>query len=268
MRPSMIHRFLALALLGLLAGCKSMTPGDLTMVQPNSEAPYAGNVYLLRGFIGIWSYGIDHLGEKINAAGIRANVYQEDQWRQLCDTIIEKYKDAKDPEPLVLIGHSYGADDALRMARRLEENKVHVELVITLDPVTPPKAPKGVGLCYNIYQPNFLDSIPVFRGIALEAEDPASGNLVNVNMRAERQDLLEPGTDHFNIEKNPHVHDEVVRKLREHCPPRQDWLAQRQAMRYSAAGTSNPPPAPLAAPAPVPGTPRVGATETRLDRVP
>jgi hypothetical protein len=56
-----------------------------------------------------------------------------------------------------------------------------------------------------------------------------------VNIRAERRDLLESDTDHFNIEKNKRIHEEVVRKLKEHCPPRQAWVTQRQALRYSAA---------------------------------
>src|SRR5687768_17723236 len=95
----------------LLAGCKSMTPGDITRVQPHSDQPYAGNVYLLRGFLGIWSTGVDNIGKKVAASGIRASVYQEDQWQLLCDAIIKQYKDAPNAEPLILIGHSYGADD-------------------------------------------------------------------------------------------------------------------------------------------------------------
>ena len=79
------------------AGCstKSMQPGDLTRVQTFSDQPHAGNVYLLRGFIGIWSYGIDGLGDEINQAGVRATVYRNEQWEELTAAIIEKYKDAK-----------------------------------------------------------------------------------------------------------------------------------------------------------------------------
>src|SRR6266571_8998783 len=86
-------------------GCSAMTPGDVSRVQTTSDQPYAGNVYLLRGFIGIWSYGVDHIGQKINAAGVRASVFQEDQWQSVTDTIIQKYATALHHEPLVLIGH-------------------------------------------------------------------------------------------------------------------------------------------------------------------
>lgn len=68
-----------------------MKPGSMADVRPLSDRPHAGNVYLLRGFIGIFSTGIDHLGEEINAAGVRAMVYQDDQWRTLADAIATSY---------------------------------------------------------------------------------------------------------------------------------------------------------------------------------
>jgi hypothetical protein len=221
------------AVMGLCSGCASMRPGDVEWIQTNSDKPYAGNVYLLRGFIGIWSYGIDHLGEKINNAGIRANVYQEDQWTNVRDRIIEVYKSNPNHEPLVLIGHSYGADDVVRISRDLKDQGIDVDLVITLDPVTPPEVPTNIKLCYNIYQPNALDVLPFFRGVPLKPENETQMNLQNVNIRAERQDLLEPGTDHFNIEKNERIHGEVLAKLKEFCPRREEW-AMRMGSRMRA----------------------------------
>jgi hypothetical protein len=236
--------------LPLLAGvgCQSMTPGQLDWIQVDSDRPNAGNVYLLRGFIGIWSYGVDHIGEKINEAGVRASVFQEDQWGSVSDAIIERYGNAPQREPLVLIGHSYGADDVLRIAKHLQEHNITIDLVITLDPVTPPQVPPNIGLCYNIYQPNALDMFPFFRGIALETEDPSQKNLQNVNIRTDRTDLLEPGTDHFNIEKNERIHAEIVAKVKEFCPPREVWTARTRAGGISARQGSRAPlsPAPAA----------------------
>src|SRR5256885_6401183 len=97
----------------LACGCSAMTPGDVSRVQPASDQPYAGNVYLLRGFIGIWSYGINDIGKKIADAGVRASVYQEDQWGEVTSAIIQRYQGNPNHEPLIVIGHSYGADDAL-----------------------------------------------------------------------------------------------------------------------------------------------------------
>ena len=239
---------LLLAAFAFIGGCKSMTPGQLELVQPHSDRPHVGNVYLLRGFIGIWSYGVDHLGKKVNESGVRAAVYQEDQWSDLADRIIAEYKAAPEPEPLVLVGHSYGADDTLKIAKRLEEHGMHVDLIVTLDPVTPPRVPGNVSLVYNIYQPSLLDGLPFFRGIALEPETEKQRNLQNVNIRTERKDLLEPKTDHFNIEKNVLIHAEVVKKVKEFCPPREVWAARQAAVRNPSA---------MRKPA-TPGTPQPG----------
>ncbi|HEY7115825.1 MAG TPA: hypothetical protein VH475_04510, partial [Tepidisphaeraceae bacterium] len=208
-------------------GCSgpSMQPGDLTRVQTFSERPRAGNVYLMRGFIGIWSTGIDRLGEEINAQGIRANVYRCEQWHELTDALVQKYKDQKVFEPLVLVGHSWGADHLLQIAQSLGENHVPVDLIITLDPVTPPDVPANVKRCYNLYQSHgVLDAIPYFRGVPLKAAPDNRNVLTNVNIRTDRTDLLEPNTDHFNIEKNEKIHGEVLRQLMTVCPTRQEWV--------------------------------------------
>jgi pimeloyl-ACP methyl ester carboxylesterase len=148
----------------------------------------------------------------------------------LAQTIVEKYRNAPDHEPLILIGHSYGADDALRVARHLEEAKIPVDMVITLDPVTPPKVPANVKMCYNIYQSNMLDGLPFFRGVPLQSDLEDGRNLKNINIRKDRRDLLESGTDHFNIEKNVRIHEEVVKELRTVCPPRFIWAMRRSTL--------------------------------------
>lgn len=242
-----------------------MTPGQLELVQPTSDRPRAGNVYLLRGFIGIWSYGVDHLGQRVNESGVRAQVYQQDQSGKLADAIIAQYKGAQDPEPLIIIGHSYGADDALRVAKKLAEHNLTVDLIVTLDPVTPPKVPANVKFCYNIYQPNMLDSLPFFRGIALESE--AKGNLQNVNIRSDRRDLLEPDTDHFNIEKNTKIHAEIVKKVAEFCPPRQQWVAGRR-QRIPLGGGASAEPVRVIPTSNNPDARRAGVNPVDLQRVP
>ena len=218
---------LVLTVIFIAVGCssESMKPGDLSLVQTFSDKPRAGNVYLLRGFIGIWSTGIDKLGEEINAVGIRANVYRCEQWEELTDTIVEKYKNQKVTEPLVLVGHSWGADHTLDLARKLEEAHINVDLIVTLDPVTPPKVPANVKWCHNVYQTNGIwQPIPYFRGVPLEKEEGSTEKLENLNIRKDRTDLLEPDTDHYNIEKNPKIHKEVLEQIEKACPPRAEWV--------------------------------------------
>ena len=236
-----------------MTGCaKSMRSGPLDEVQPVSSKPRAGNAYLLRGFIGVFSTGIDDLGRQLNGSGIRAHVYQDDQWSALAKRIGQEYRNAPDAEPLVLIGHSYGADDVVRIARLLDKQDIAVDLMVTLDPVTPPAVPKNVRHALNLYQSNGLwDALPFLRGVALKTEPGFVGRLENFDIKRDRRDLLEPGTDHFNIEKKGRVHEEVVGYVLMACPPRQTWLATRGKL----------PPRDLAAPreARLAGSQRLGA---------
>ncbi len=209
----------------LLAGCKTPPPnGSLDRVQPTSAQPRVGNVYLVRGWIGIFSEGIDTIGQRITEAGVRATVYQETQWTALAETIEKRYAAAPVREPIVLVGHSYGADAVLRIAKRLEGRNIPVDLVVTLDPVTPPLVPANITRTVNLYQSNgVLDALPWLRGIPLTAENTqASDRLTNVNLR-DRPDLVVGSLDHFNIEKQPKVHQEVVNEVLRVCGPRRSW---------------------------------------------
>jgi pimeloyl-ACP methyl ester carboxylesterase len=232
-------------------GCSSMKPGEMSDVKTISDRPRVGNVYLLRGWIGIFSTGIDHLGEEINAEGVRATVYQDDQWRRLADTIADVYTAVPEDqrEPVVLIGHSYGADDVVNIARRLDERHVKVDLVVTIDPTTPPPVPSNIVRTYNVYRNGLADFIPVVRGIPLKKESPdAGGELVNVNINTDPRNINEPGTDHFNIEKKAKVHAVVIEQVLAVCKPRQEWAAAHPAAAAAAAAAAfndTPPPHPV-----------------------
>lgn len=208
-------------------GCSAMKNGSIAKVQPVTQNERVGSVYLLRGWIGIFSTGIDSLGEKINGKGIHAEVYQEAQWSTLANAMIKKYENQPNHEPIVIIGHSYGADDAILIARKLAEKNIKVELVVTLDPVTPKKAPANIQLAYNLYQSSALDGLPFLRGIPLTPDEPGPSLLKNQNIRTDRTDLLESNLDHFNIEKKEKIHDDVIAQVMNVCQPRSQWAARR-----------------------------------------
>jgi hypothetical protein len=226
----LVRKLLAVISLSVLTlGCQGLTNGKMEWVQPTSDAPRAGNVYLVRGLIGVFSTGMDALSDKINAAGVRAKVFQDLQDGELANAIIAKYKGVKNPEPLILIGHSYGADDVLTVSHKLETAGIPINMVVTVDATIPPTVPTNVAVEYNYFQSQPTDFIPMFRGIPLKQEKPGVGQLTNMDLRKDRLDLLMPGTNHINIDKNTKLHDEVVQKVLAICPPRQQWLAQHSA---------------------------------------
>jgi hypothetical protein len=67
--------------------------------------------------------------------------------------------------------------------------------------------------------------MPVLRGVKVDPDNPPPGKIVQWDIRKERQELLEPGTDHFNIEKKGRIHDEIVKHVLAVCPPRAQWVA-------------------------------------------
>ncbi len=214
-------------------------PGDLARVQPYSDGRRVGNVYALRGFLGIWSVGMDETCRNLNSSGVRATAYQDNQWDGIAQQIRQRYADAPEHEPLILMGHSFGADNAISIARELKDLNIGVDLLVTVDPVNPAEVPSNVRWCLNIYQSNGLwDVMPMFRGIRVKAEDPRGSVLDNFDVRKDRTDLLEANTDHFNIDKNPKVQEEICKQVISICPMREIWVKAHVPATAPAAPAS------------------------------
>ena len=266
--PGNIRNYTFLSLLAAFAffggGCfstvSSMKPGKMDWVQPTSDAPRAGQAYCIRGWIGLFSGGIDALTEKIDKSGVRAHVFQDDQKQILAQTLATQYaKAGARHEPIVLIGHSLGADDAVWAARELDKVGVPVDMLVTIDATRPPKVPKNVRICYNYYQPSILDGAGLFRGIPLETEPGFAGKLYNMNVRKEYKDLLEWDTNHVNIDKNTKIHADIIAKIMPICPPRQEWVAARAPVLAGAQIAPATRPVNPGTPAAVPTAPRASA---------
>jgi len=201
-------------------GCHLLPAGNLAAVRHVSDQPRIGNVYLIRGWRDLYSAGIDQLADDLRASGVSAQVYRDAQWRDLARALKQAYSVNADHEPLVLIGFSYGADDALRVAEELLRRGLPVDLVITIDPVTPPRVPENVVTCYDYYQTNGVwDAFPWLRGVPLSRS--GVGKLVNVDLRKSRPDLVEPNTSHSNIASNPKLRQEIVARVLEVCRERE-----------------------------------------------
>ena len=197
-----------------------MKNGDLAAIRPESDAPRVGQVYLIRGLVGLFSVGIDRLTEEINADGITAHVYQEVQDPEMATAIIAQYEHAVRREPLCLIGHSVGAEDVITIARKLQAHGIDVDLMICLDATNPRRVPTNVKRCVNYYQSSLMDYLPVLRGLPLQTEPGFDGAFENLNVRREHRELLEWDTNHFNIDKDAKIHDDILRRLDLVCVPR------------------------------------------------
>jgi len=165
----------------------------LTTLSGNAQA--SGHVYLLKGFAGIFSTGLDTLDEKLVQRGITATVHSYDDYKGLATEAAHLQKIGKGP--IVIIGHSLGAEAAIYMAEKMKTAGAPVALVVTFGPNEHLMAPSNVAEVINYYQNGaFVSKGPGFKG-----------TISNVNLDA-ASDI-----NHFNIEKINRLHAKVVAKI-------------------------------------------------------
>jgi pimeloyl-ACP methyl ester carboxylesterase len=157
----------------------------------------AGHVYLYRGLLNVFSLGMDQLAYKLEAAGVASSVSNHTLWSSQADDMIAKYK-AGNHEPIILMGHSAGADATISAARKLAQYNIPVALIINFDPVSPDRVPSNVRQIVNYY-------VPAGWGSAVAADKTFKGKLANVNENAT--------TNHFSIDKDDSLHRQAIARV-------------------------------------------------------
>jgi alpha-beta hydrolase superfamily lysophospholipase len=153
-------------------------------------------VYLLRGWFGVFSTGMDSMAEELRGKGIKAEAIGHTSWKSMVSKVV-KERAAGTTDRLVLVGHSQGANNVIEMARELETHKVPVDLLITLAPFMQDPVPSNVVRALNYYQsPGW--------GAPLTADRGFKGELSNIDIGSE------VGIFHINIDKSAKVQAEVV----------------------------------------------------------
>jgi pimeloyl-ACP methyl ester carboxylesterase len=182
-------RFVAIGMLGAaIMLATGLRPG---MAQPRAH------VYLFRGLADVFSTGMDTLAEELNKRGVYATSHNHADWQTLADKAAADYK-AKKEGPIILVGHSLGADAVMEMADYLGDKGVPVALVIPFDGTQSFPAPGNVGRVINFTQRDyaFVRPGPGFRG-----------SLSNVDLRADTD------INHLNIDKSPELHARVIKEV-------------------------------------------------------
>src|SRR5271156_5301350 len=124
-----------------------------TVGPTTSKYPRVGHVYCMRGWLGIFSTGMDALADEIDGkVGVPSVSVADEEWRRLQEWLIQEHKKGQIQEPLVLLGHSWGADDMIRVCYELKGESISVDLLVLIDPVTPEPVPANVKRVYCIYK--------------------------------------------------------------------------------------------------------------------
>ena len=161
-------------------------------------------VFLLRGFaVGgyLFSQGLDRLAKTIERtfANVEASVHWNEEWPFLgrrAETIYNE-RDRR----LILIGHSAGADNALRIAAAIAP--IPVALLVTIDPTrSAPGVSDNVERFLNLYLGDSMLGGRSFRA------DAFRGRFEQVDLRASR--LL-----HVTLDKSPLVQAMILERIGE-----------------------------------------------------
>ena len=189
----------------VIAGCSSATFDAATAPPhsvPRATVSVPGHVYLVRGLVGeIFSLGFYDLSARIKERGVNASVHSMYAPGLLGNQIISVYRRA--PAPIVLIGHSSGADAVIAVAEQLKAADVPVTTMFGFDP-TPiaGRVPENVELFINLYQKTNL-----IGGGEAKAASGFRGRIVNVDLR-DRHEIV-----HITLDKSVVLHNLVADKI-------------------------------------------------------
>jgi len=171
-----------------------------------ADADKPGSTFLVLGLFSVFSLGLEQVADDLEDEGFHARTLSGPRWGDIGDRIIELERDGKLRRPLVLGGHSLGADKALYLANKLNKAGITVDYICLLDATNPPSVPSNVKRCHNIFLSHpYTDWIPVFRGIKVDADSPDT-ELVNFDVRyAATGPLSEIDFNHFDIESDDDI---------------------------------------------------------------
>jgi hypothetical protein len=211
-----IASFIAGALL-LIAPLTGVATTPIRLVSPAASAPsaqhYAQNnavavrpsvsrkypqaggptkVYLLRGFLNIFSLGMDDLAAKLQADGISATVTNHADADIVASRIVTAYTGG-DHGPVVLVGHSLGADAIVEVADAVAQYNIPIALLVLFDGTEPHQIPANVASAIN-YTKHFMIAPAI----------GARGLVSNVDLSGDAS------IDHLSIDRVPSLQTQTL----------------------------------------------------------
>lgn len=200
----------------LFSGC---TSGRSWSLSSNSETarPLSSNVVVVRG-PGYWP-DCDGFVDKLNQQGAQVTVIHGWDANRTAERLAAARQPSAMTTPLVLVGYGRGANDAIRLTRRLQKHNVTVDTLVLMETASQDSVPANVGSCLNIYKSSDVDEwIPVFRGLPVTVES-AQTQLVNYNLRYHDDVVDAAELTHFTVCKDPTVLAMIATKVRSTLSP-------------------------------------------------
>jgi pimeloyl-ACP methyl ester carboxylesterase len=166
----------------------------LTVMSGNAQA--AGHVYLLKGLLGIFSTGLITLADELQKRGYTATVHDSGEYDTLASEAARLQKSGKGP--IIIVGHSLGANAAISMAEKMKDEGASVALIVGFGPTNDMLVPSNVSRVINYYQTGAIVSGTAKKGPGFH------GSIANINLGSDSD------INHFNIEKIERLHAKVI----------------------------------------------------------
>lgn len=160
----------------------------------------AEEVYVIRGFLNVFSAGMNQMTAKLKARGVKAKAYSNGAWDGLANDIIKRHKQGKVSFPIVIMGHSVGGQEAPKMSNKLTKAGVPVKLVVGFDPgfAAPVPFSSGSPRVVNYWVAKGS------RGNKYRGTGSFSGSISNIDIGAFSK------ADHVGIDKDPGVQSRAI----------------------------------------------------------
>ncbi len=181
--------------LALLLGVVAVPAPGAAAGRPVQQLP----VYVLRGALGIFSSGMDALAAEMNTNGIAAIAKRFDDWRGYAATIAGAYK--AHPYPIVLVGHSWGANTTLLMAMELGKRNIPVALLVFYDATASARIPPNVRWVIN-----YRSTSAIGGDVQVVGGKGFTGTIDTVTR---------PDLNHVQIDKAEDLHRQTIAAIRQ-----------------------------------------------------
>lgn len=158
------------------------------------KAVSAEEVYFLRGGFDIFSTGMNEMARELRAKKVNASAHSFMAWQSIANDIVKRSKEKKVSYPIIVLGHSFGADVVADFANFLGQNGVTTELVIGFDATGTRSFGKGVKKVVNYRLP---------RGGRYVRGEGFRGTISEI-------DAAKFGVNHFNLEQTEEVQNSAL----------------------------------------------------------
>lgn len=193
----------AATLLAAPAPSRLETPSLVVDVQARNLDTNA-QIVLMRGLANVFSRGMDEMSERLTGLGFTPRLINHRGWQVAADTIAQNYRSGN-RAPIIIIGHSLGANAGFRLAKRLQSQNIPVAYLAVFDPTQSLAVPGNVDTFVNFYLNR--------SGRPAQFSATRHKSKVNINL------TTSPGITHTTIDQSRRLQDIVIGRIEQITEP-------------------------------------------------